>query len=226
MTLSALVLEEGRGEESGPRPWDVPVVTANAAVNLRYDDGEELFVVIEPDADLRRLDNESWEPEHPLARTLTGLRAGDRFTDPSGREGAIIQLRHKYVARLHFVMKNHEARFPEIMGFRSVSINVEQPGGLDEFIQELKATHDWFEEEQEKYHNGPWPIGVLAHRLGLDTIEVAGGLASQGQSLKVAIGNEPEREAAAAMVRANERKGCVLDLLAFWTAWRLSALQP
>jgi predicted Zn-dependent protease len=224
MTLSVLVLEEGRGEESGSRAWDTPIVSQNAAVNVRYDDAEELFVVIEPDADLRRLDNESWEPEHPLVRTLTGMKAGDRFTDPSGREGTITQLRHKYVARLHFVMKNHEARFPEIMGFRSVSLNVEQPGGLDEFIQELKARHDWFEEEQEKYRNGPWPIGVLAHRLGLDTIEVAVGLASQDQTLKVALGNEPERIAAAAKVRENARKGCVLDLLAFWTGWRLNAL--
>ena len=111
--------------------------------------------------------NRLWEPEHPLARTLTGLRAGDKFTDPSGQEGAVVQLRHKYVARLHFVMKNDEARFPEIMGFRSVSINVEQPGGLDEFIQELKATHDWFEEEQEKYHTGPGQLASLLIGLGL-----------------------------------------------------------
>lgn len=182
---------------------------------MRYDDGEELFVVVEPDVDLRRLDNESWEPEHPLVRSLMGLKAGDRFTGPSGSERTIVQLRHKYVARLHFVMQNHEVRFPEIMGFRSVSIDVEQPGGLDDFIQELKSRHDRVEEEQEKYRNGPWPISVLAHRLGLDTIEVAAGLASQDVPLKVAVGNQTEREIATAMIRDNERKGCVLDLLAF-----------
>jgi hypothetical protein len=225
MTLSAIVLEEGRGEENALRAWDTPTVALHAAVDLRFDDGEELFVVIEPDANLRRLDNGSWEPEHSLVQLLMGLKAGDKFTDPSGREGTIVQLRHKYVARLHFVMQNHEVRFPEIMGFRSVAIDAEQPGGLDDLIQELKARHDWFKEEQEKYRNGPWPIGVLAHRLGLDTIDIAAGLASQDQPLKVALGNEAERETAAAMIRENERKGCVLDLLAFWTAWRLGALE-
>jgi hypothetical protein len=42
--------------------------------------------------------------------------------------------------------------------------------------------------------------------------------------LKVAIGNEPERDAAATAVRENGKNGCTLDLLAFWTGWRLNAL--
>jgi tetratricopeptide (TPR) repeat protein len=223
MTLCALVL--GLTRKDRPGLWDAPVVAPDVAVNLRYDDGEELFIVVEPDTNLRRLDNESWEPDHALVRALMGLAQGARFTDPTGREGMIAQLRHKYVARLHYILQRHEARFPEIEGFRRVPVDVERPGGLDEFIAELKARHDWFEEEQENYRNGPWPLGVLAHRLGLDTIEVAAGLASQGIPLKVAIGNEAEREAAALAVRENGHKGCVLDLLAFWTAWRLQALE-
>ncbi len=224
MTLSMLVLEEGRGEADGPRLWDAPVVAPNVAVDLRYDDGEEVFFVIEPDASLRKLDEESWEPEHPLVRTLMGLATGACFEGPTDRKGNITQLRHKYVAGLHYVMEHFEARFPTFQGFRRVTVDVEQPDGLDELIAELKARHDWFEREQEQYRNGPWPLGVLAHRLGLDVIEVAAGLASQGILLKVAIGNKPEREAAARAIHENSRKGCVLDLLAFWTAWHLQAL--
>jgi hypothetical protein len=153
-----------------------------------------------------------------------GLAQGARFTDAAGREGAVVQLRHKYIARLHYILQRHEVRFPEVQGFRSLPVDVERPGGLDELLAELKARRDWFEEEQEKYRNGPWPLGVLAHRLGLDTIEGSGGLASQGIPRKVAIGNELEREAASGAIRENGRKGCVLDLLAFWTAWRLPAL--
>ena len=224
MTLSMLVLEEGRGEADSSRLWDAPVVAPNVAVDLRYDDGEEVFFVIEPDASLRKLDEESWEPEHPLVRTLIGLATGACFKGPTDRGGIIAQLRHKYVARLHFVLEHIEARFPTFQGIRRVRVDVEQPGGLDELIAELKAHHDWLEQEQEQYRNGPWPLGMLAHRTGLDVIEVAAGLASQGDLLKVAIGNEPEREAAARAVRENARQGCVLDLLAFWTAWRLQAL--
>lgn len=225
MTLSMLVLKEGRGGEYDTSLWDAPVVAANVAVDLSFDDGEKLFLVIEPDANLRSLDSESWEPDHPLVKTLMGLAKGGRFVDSAGREGTIIELRHKYIARLHYVMQRYESRFPEIFGFRMVSVDVERPSGLDEIIAELKARKDWFEREEEQYRNGPWPLGVLAHRLGLDTIEVAGGLATQGIPLKVAIGNEPEREVAARAVRDNARKGCVLDLLAFWTGWRLQALE-
>jgi PIN domain associated with the TPR-GreAB-C-PIN system len=99
-----------------------------------------------------------------------------------------------------------------------------QLSGLDRFIAELKERSDWLEVEYESYSNGPWPIEVLAHRIGLDCIDAAAGLASHKRLLKVAIGNVPEREAATAAVRANGRKGCVLDLLSFWTAWRLNAL--
>ncbi|MES0057280.1 tetratricopeptide repeat protein [Mesorhizobium sp. M0078] len=223
MTLSALVIEEGR-TDSEDRRWDAKIVAPNVAVDLNYDDGEKLFLVVEPDSDLRRLDNESWEPDHPLVRALMGLSSGDRFVDPSGRPGQILALRHKYIARLHYVMEHHESRFPEIFGFRKVSIDLEHPDGLNALIAELKQRHDWVKQEQETYSNGPWPLAMFAHRIGVDTIDVAAGLASQGVPLKVAIGNEPERHAAATAVRGNESAGCTLDLLAFWTGWRLKAL--
>jgi predicted Zn-dependent protease len=224
MTLSAVVLAEGWGEDESKR-WEAPIVAANVAVDLEYEDGEKRFLVIEPDAELRRLDDESWEPAHPLVKELMGLHGRDRFSH-AGRSGTVVQLRHKYVARLHYVMEHHEARFPEIFGFRRVPVDVEQPGGLDTLLAELKGRQDWIKEEQDKYLNSPWPIGVLAHRVGLDTIEVAAGLASQGLTLKVALGKQSERAAATAAVLENDRKGCVLDLLAFWTAWRLESLDP
>jgi cellulose synthase operon protein C len=49
-------------------------------------------------------------------------------------------------------------------------------------------------------------------------------LASKGIPLKVAIGDEPERDAAEQAIWENARKGCVLDLLAFRTASQLRAL--
>lgn len=224
MTLSMLVLEEGSGGDDRPGRWGVGDVGHDVAIDLRYDDGTELFFVVEPDEVLRKLDPESWEPEHPLVRAVAGLCVGAKFVGPDGRKGVVRQIRHKYVARLHYVLEHHETRFPEIMGFRRVTVDLEQPGGLDALIEQVKARHDWIQEEENRYLNGPWPIGVLAHRVGVDTIEVAAGLASHDVQLKVAAGNLPEREAADQAVRLNRRSGCVLDLLAFWTAWRLDAL--
>jgi tetratricopeptide (TPR) repeat protein len=224
MTLSALVIDEGRGEDHRPRLWSETVVSPNAAIDLRYDDGSQVFFVIEPDARLRKLDSDSWEPDHPLVRSIAGLEAGARFTSPDGREGVIGQIRHKYVARLHYVIEHHEARFPEVMGFRRIAVDFENPGGLDGLIAQVKARHDWIQEEVQQYLNGPWPLGVLAHRIGMDTIDAAGGIGLHGSQLKVALGSGAEREAADRAVRDNMGKGCVLDLLSFWTAWQLKAM--
>jgi hypothetical protein len=225
LTLSMLVLDEGRGDENTPRLWNATEVGPHAAVDLIYDDGSKTFLVVEPDVALRKLDPRSWEPDHALVRAVQGLRVGERFVGPDGREGVVRQIRHKYVARLHYVLEHHETRFPEILGFRRVKVDFERPGGLDALIAQLKARHDWLQEKMHQYLNGPMPIGVFAHRVGMDMIEVGAGLASQGARLKVAAGNLEEREAADRAIRSNRRRGCVLDLLAFWTAWRIGALE-
>ncbi|MGB3045818.1 MAG: hypothetical protein WBB98_21785 [Xanthobacteraceae bacterium] len=224
MTLSMLVLEEGRGAEGTPRLWSAETVVANAAVDIHYDDGTDAFFVVEPEATIRKLDQDSWEPDHALVRAIMGLKAGDRFRGPDGREGTIRQIRHKYVARLHYVLEHHEIRFPEIFGFRRITVDVEKPGGLDALVAQLKERRDWLLEEESQYTRGRMPLGVLAHRVGMDTIEVGIGIAGHGTPLNVAAGNLEERETSASNIRANRQAGCVLDLFAFWTAWRLNAL--
>jgi len=223
MTLSMLVLGEGQGDQNAGTLWDASQVAPNMAVDLKFDDGSDLFFVVEPDAGLRRLDPESWELDHATVRNVIGLKVGDTFVAPDGRSGEVSQIRHKYVARFHYVIDHHESRFPEIFGFKRVAVDVDQPGGLDGLIAQLKSRREWIEQEQAQYLNGPMPLGILAHRLGMDTIEVAAGLAEQGLKLKVAIGNLEEREAANEAVNDNAKRGCVLDLLAFWTIWRLEA---
>ena len=107
---------------------------------------------------------------------------------PDKRQGTITQLRHKYVARLHYVLEHYEARFPAIHGFRNMRVDLEKPDGLNEFIAELKGRREWIEViEQEQYRNGPWLIALLAQRVGLDVRKkTAAGVASQGILLKVA----------------------------------------
>ena len=224
MTLSMLVLEEGIGRRDVPRLWSIAVAELHAAVDLTYDDGAEVFFVVEPDPALRQLDPESWEPDHPMAKAALGLGAGARFTGPDGRAATVTRVRHKYVARLHYVMEHHQARFPTVFGFKRITVDVERPGGLDALIEQVKARRDWIAEAHSEYVNGPMPLSLLAYRLGMDPIQVSGGLASQGVKLKVAAGAIAEREAAVSAIRLNAAQGCVLDLLAFWTAWRLKAL--
>lgn len=224
ITLSNLVL--GTSTVSGVEMpvWTADVVAEGMAVDVAYDDGGTSFFVIEPNRRLRGVDQESWEPDHPLATVLAGLAKGATFVGPDGRPGVVQAVRHKYVARFHHVLDHFRTRFPDQSGFEGIRIAPGEPGGLDELLGKLKGRKQWFEQEMREYSDGPWPLGVLASRLGTDTIDAAEGLAANGVWRKVASGGEAERAEAAKSVRSNGGRGCVLDLASFWTAWNLGAL--
>jgi len=225
MSLAGVVLGEGR---SGPRDrdlWRADTVGPNIAVDLAYEDGSTAFFVVEPDVSLRRLDDEAREPSHPIVRRAEGLAVGAEFSDPSARKVKVAQLRHKVVARFHKVLAEYERRFPERQGFRSMKVAPNEPGGLDEMMAVLKARSEWFNEEQQSYLEGEWPLGLLAARLGSDVIDAAEALAAQGIQLRTAAGDDEDREAASQAIIANKRRGVVLDLHSFWTAWRLGILE-
>lgn len=224
-TLSMLVLDEGRGPEDAPQLWGADQVAANCAVDLIYADGSKAFFILEPDAGLRRLDPDSWELDHPLAIAVTGLRKGETFEGPDGRPGIVDEVRHKYVARLHYALKHFEKRFPGVQGFKSIQVDGDSPEGLEELREQLRSRKEWIAEEESQYVNGPMPVAGLAFRVGMDSIEASAGLAGNGVALKTAMGRVDERQAAAELIEANYRKGCVLDLLTFWTAWRIGSLE-
>jgi hypothetical protein len=225
LCFSGLVTWEGTNLKTTRTSWDFKAVCENAAVDLDYEDGEKLFIIVEPESKLRRLDEDSWEPDHPLIQQITGLTVGTQFTNPAnGKVGTIREIRHKYVAKYHFVIANHQGRFPNVSAFRSISVDVSTPDGLAPLLEELKVRHDWVQQEQESYQKTPLPLAILAHRVGSDIIETAYGLAAQGLLLKVALGSEVERKAAFTAIISNRAAGCVLDLLSFWTCWRLGAL--
>src|SRR3546814_19571756 len=112
------------------------------------------------------------------------LCSSDLFKTSEGREGTVLQLRHKYVARMHFVMENYETRFPTVFGIKQIAFDPEKEGGLDQILEELKASREWVEAEQERYLKGPWMITLFAPRVGRAVIEVANGLAAQGLGVK------------------------------------------
>jgi cellulose synthase operon protein C len=222
MALPSLIFDEKRSGDHDA--WTVTAVTVNAAVDLKFDNDTTQFLVVEPDPHLRNLDVSSWEPDHPLLKTIEGLSEGDTFVLADGRKGVIARIRHKHIARLHEVLETYEARFPAEVNLQSVQINPKEPGGLDGLIEKAKARYEWITQEQNDYLSGAVPLGILALRLRLDTVEVAQGLAAQGIPLKVATGNQEEREFIASALVKNAGSGCALDLLTFWTAWTLKGL--
>ncbi len=223
MTLAGIVLDPGRST-AAPASWSMTVVTDDAAVDLLFDDGSTGFCIVEPDLSLRHLDAESLEPGHPLIQVLTGLSLGGRFTDPAGRSGKVTQIRHKFIARFHYILANHQSRFPEVNGFRRIDVETGRPDAFEEVIERLRERSAWFDDERRSYHDGPGSLGMLAHRLGVDTIEAAGSVVAAGHVLKVSDGGTEQRNAASRAVVDNGRRGCVMDLLCFWTAWDLKAV--
>jgi hypothetical protein len=224
MLLSTLVIDEGTKHQGDHLLWGMGTVQKDAWVNIQYDDGTTEQFVIEPDAALRDVDLNSREPDHPTAKAIMGLALGDNIGSRLPRKGKIVELKHKFVACLHYVLKHYEERFPTIPGFRAIAVDLERPDGLKEMLETLEARAASIRWAEEQYVNGQWPLGLLAERIGADTIEAAEGLAAQGLMLRVARGDVAERIAAERLIRANSRAGCVLDLLAFWTLWRLQAI--
>ena len=185
MSLSTLVLEEGTREGDPNKLWESLIVGPDVAVDILFDDVKSYSWSSNPTRNFA-----AWTMilggSDRLIRVLIGKRAGDQFANGTGRQGAVVRLRHKYVARLHFVLQNYETRFPEVMGFRRIAVDAEQPGGLNGFIAELKERNDWLESEYENYSNGPWPLEVLAHRTGLDGRVPFGGVGRTEQAAREA----------------------------------------
>jgi hypothetical protein len=223
MTLTMIVLEGSRKPVEDA--WSPTTVADHSAIVIGREGNEDQFLVIEPDASLRKLDEQSLEPDHPLVKSVIGLGVGDRFTGPDNREALIKSIRHKFVARAHYVMEHHEGRFPEIFGFKTIPIDLESPGGLDHIKDVLRQRHEWIEAERESYERQSIPFAVFAHRIGADPIDAAAAVATAGGKIKVARGWDTERESARREIAANGRKGCTIDLLTFWNAWRLGAAE-
>lgn len=136
----------------------------------------------------------------------------------------IAELRHKLVARFHDVLANFNTRFPNETGLRRFSVAPGDPASFEPIREQLRQRQELVRAEQQNYLAGHWPIGLLATCLGLDTVDIAQGIAAQGLKLKVALGHEAERQAMVCAIASNNARGCVLDLLAFWNAWHLKVL--
>lgn len=223
LTLSGVVIEQGRSLED--KRWDVAEVGDDVAVDVEFDNGEKLFLVVEADPQLRKIDQDAFPIDHPTVLKMKGLKVDDTFEDAQGRIGTIRQLRHKYVARFHYILEHFQTRFPTIGGFRRIVLGPNPEDMIDALREEAKAKAEWAEREQRQYLSGTMPLGVLAHRVGADVIETAAGVVAAGNKLKVASGSDQDVNRAVDEIRTRWGRGCTMDLLSFWTAFKIGALE-
>lgn len=204
--------------------FDTPRVSADVSATLKFDQNTLVEMVIEPNPAFRKLDPDAREPEHPDVQAIWDLEVGAEFTLPDGRTGSISDLRHKFVARMQSVLQQFEKRFPSASGFKSVQVDVKSEGGLDEIKAVLKERADFVEQEAQSYETGTLPLAVFAYRVGISTIDAAGGLGQTGRKFQVARGTPLERKAATVALRENAGKGAVVDAQTFDTIWNIGAM--
>jgi hypothetical protein len=168
---------------------------------------------IETDETLRRYDPQAIPPTHPIALAVHGLKPGDRFIWPGrNTEGRIETAKHKYLDAFHAALERFNDRFPEARGFLRVSVRFDTEDGLDDIKTIVKARADHICDQSAKYTAGHLSLPMLAHLTGADPIETMLGLTEIKVPYRVAIGLQEERRRASNAIRANQARGCVVDI--------------
>lgn len=203
------------------------VVAEHCFVEARDSDGQTHSFVIEPDSELRSLQDGALAPEHAISQALIGKRVGDQLSIPLARGQqtfvSISVIKHKYVAAFHKILANIESRFGNASGIFSVKVNVEdKEHGLDEIRAQAKARHDFIQGRVDQYAKHPIPLTVLAKQVGIDPIDAGIGLYREcRQKIITCSGNLDELDFAKNCVGNARGNGCLLDPLSAWIAYSL-----
>jgi tetratricopeptide (TPR) repeat protein len=211
---------EATREAAGP--YGPKIVGENVVVDIKAD-GEAIQFVVEPDAELRRLNDRAWEPTHKLVAATLGKAVGDEVQLADGEVGKIKAIRHKYVARMQETLQSLHRRFPDNPGFQKFKVEPKKAGGLDKVYAQAKANADAVETALNDYKAGHALISMLALQLGGSALDATEGMAFGGPRLINALGAIQERNAAAAALGLSLGKGFVIDSATFWCLWRLKA---
>ena len=214
-------LEATRRDTSGA--YNPTVVASDVLVEIDAD-GEVISFVIEPDAELRRLNGQAWAPSHPSAVAAEGKAVGEAVTLPDSEVGLIKSIRHKYVARMQEAFQTLHRRFPDNKSFQRLKVNPEVEGGLDKIYATAKSRADAVDAALGEYKAGRALLSMLALQLGATTVDVVEGMSFGGTALINATGSIEERHVAADAMAASLGKGFVIDTATFWCLWRLKAL--
>lgn len=200
-------------------------VSDDTAVALNIESELPRIYIVEPDPVLRRT-SQYLAPNHPIAEALRGRAKGHKIRLPDGTDATIDWIKPKVLHALHEILENFQRLFPHSDGLERVTINTSQPGGLGEIIERLQQRQQAIDQLFGAYESGLLPIACVARILGKETVDTFIAIAQSGRNIRVCEGNQPEREAAVAVIRANAGKGCVLDPIALHIVRRLNLERP
>ncbi len=223
LALSASVLALGRLQNDHDS-FQIDHVRDGASFQLERGNGIIQSFNIETDSGLLPLREGNIALDHPVAIAALGKSAGDEFEWPLKGNGQaqLTWVKHKAVAAFHQIIDKFEERFPNTSGFTSVPVNFHDPSGLDEMKAMLKQRADYAQSKAVEYLEGAYPIHILGHHIGIDSIDALLGLHSQcGISPKVSSCSHADQDKAQRSLLSCQKSGVIADAAAIHLIRRL-----
>ena len=195
------------------KPDEIAPDTVFVAENAR---SEKETYLIEPAPQLRQ-GEEAIPPDHLVAQKAVGLHVGESFTIDESKDPPetwkIVSIKHKWIAAVHQIMERFERRFPAVGGLERIVVETKGEKAFKTVFARVKARHDGIKSVFDQYEKNTWPLLVVAHSLGSNTIETWQGLIQLGYKFKICLGNTEERNLAFQGIYNKKCKGCVVDAL-------------
>lgn len=189
-------------------------VSENTYFKIRDENGEIEEFIVENNDEIVKVNNISILPGHMFSRLATGLGVGDGFEDNIGGCWTIIEVKHKYLYLLHFLMHSFNRKFPHIDGFRRFVFNSDAAEkSIMPILDSVKESYDHNEKIIKLYEKGLLPLGAIANWMKIDVIQLWQELVSKKIEFKVCVGGIGELDMAFRNINENMSRGCVLDAL-------------
>lgn len=225
LALSSSVLAFGKPNDNEDQLSLVTSMQVDCTMEVEKPDGTRQVYTIESDEELHALRESNISPNHPIAVAAMGKKQGDSFNWPLDKlsgEATILWMKHKALAAFHNCLNRFEEQFPNLDSFKSVSINFDADDGLDEMKSLMRKQADYAQQKAQQYHEGQYPLHILAHNLGIDPIDAFLGLKSDcGYPVKVTSCTIDEQNKASEVLKAAKSRGIICDATVCYLIRRL-----
>lgn len=225
LALSSGVLAFGQKKKGADNLSQISSIQPECTMEVQKPDGTKQIYTIEADERLMRLRLSNISPDHPIAQAANGKSRGETFEWPIGKmpgEATVLSVKHKALAAFHGCLERFEEQFPNVSGFKSVSIDFEDEDGLSEMKAIMRRQSDYAQQKAKEYNESHYPIHILAHHLGIDPIDAFLGLKNDcGYSLKVTLCTIENQEKASAVLKDAKSKGIICDATVCYLIRRL-----
>lgn len=201
------------------------VITEEHMFVLESPDGSRRRYLIENDEELCKIDAEAYPPGHDLIKLAIGRQPKDTIALPDGTTATVVEAKHKYLEAFHTALARYNERFPNARGFDQIEVKTEGEEAFAELKAMLRARADYVRAQAQQYGEGRLSLGMLAFMTGVDPIDAMLGLSEVATPYRVAVGTQPEREAAIEAIEANSAKGCVVDAATYHCIQRLQIME-